>query len=135
MYRKKHLKGLVIAAACIVVLCEQVAEAAHARVTNVAMAGDGNVQFDITWDDSWRASWMESDTRWTNWDAAWIFVKYRKKGDPGWSHVTLSTNDADHSTPAGAEIDVGLTGTKGMGVFLYRSADGKGTWSNKGVKL
>jgi hypothetical protein len=122
-------------AACIVVLCGQVAEAANIRVANPAISGDGNVQFDITWEASWRASWKEADTDWTNWDAAWIFVKYRKEGDPGWSHATLSANDADHVAPAGAEIEVGLTGKKGMGVFLYRSAEGKGTWANKGVKL
>jgi len=132
---KKHLNGLVMAAACIAVLCGQVAEAAHMRVANVAVAGGGNVQFDISWDDSWRASWKEADTDWTNWDAAWIFVKYRNKDGASWSHATLSAKDADHAAPEGAEIKVGLTGTRGMGVFLYRSADGKGTWANKGVKL
>jgi len=131
---KKLLNGLVMAAVCVVVLCGQVAEAANVRVANVAMTG-GNLQFDITWDDSWRASWKEADTDWTNWDAAWIFVKFRKQGDPGWSHASLSTKDTDHSSPEGAEIDVGLTGTKGVGVFLYRSADGKGTWTSEGVKL
>ena len=135
MSDKKHLNRVVIAAACIVALCGQVTEAAQLRVTNVAGAGDGHVRFDITWKDSWRASWKESGARWTNWDAAWVFVKYRKKGDPGWSHATLSAKDADHSAPKGAEIDVGLTGKRGMGVFLYRSAEGKGTWTNKGVKL
>jgi formylglycine-generating enzyme required for sulfatase activity len=125
----------MIAAACIVVMCGQVSEAAKAQVANVDVLADGNVQFDITWDDSWRASWKESDTEWSNWDAAWIFVKYRGKSDEGWSHATLSRSDADHSAPEGAEIDVGMTGKKGMGVFLYRSAEGKGTWTNKGVKL
>ncbi len=135
MCHRKYLNCLVMAAVCIVVVCEQAAEAANIRVTDAAMATDGNVQFDVTWEDSWRASWKESDTDWTNWDAAWIFVKYRKQGDPGWSHATLSSKDSDHATPAGAEINVGLTGTKGMGVFLYRCAEGKGTWTNKGVKL
>ena len=135
MYHSKYLGGLVMAAVCIVVPCEQLAEAEDMRVTNVAMATDGNVRFDIAWDDSWRASWKEADTEWTNWDAAWVFVKYRKEGDPGWSRATLSANDADHSAPEGATIKIGLTGTKGMGVFLYRSAEGKGTWTNKGVKL
>ena len=135
MYRAKHLGGLVIAAACIVVLCDRVAESADLRVTDVAIAGDGKIQFDITWDASWRASWKESGSDWTNWDAAWVFVKYRKEGDPGWSHASLSTKDADHAAPEGAEIKGGLTGTRGRGVFLYRSAEGKGRWTNKGVKL
>jgi len=135
MSDKRYLNGLVIAAVSSAALCGQVSEAAELRVTNVAGVGDGHVRFDVTWTASWRASWTESGTRWTNWDAAWVFVKYRRKGDPGWSHASLSAKDADHSAPAGAEIDVALTGTRGMGVFLYRSAEGKGTWTNKGVKL
>ena len=135
MSDERYLGGVVVATVSIVGLCGQVAEAAQLRVTNVARTGDGHVQFDITSKASWRASWTESGTRWTNWDAAWVFVKYREKGDPGWSHATLSAKNADHSAPAGAEIDVALTGTRGMGVFLYRSAEGKGTWVNKGVKL
>ena len=135
MCHKTFLNGVVIAAVSLVALCGQGAQAAKLQVTNVAMVGDGGVQFDITWTDSWRASWTESGAKLTNWDAAWIFVKYRKKGEASWSHATLSAKDADHSAPKGARIDVGLTGAKSMGVFLYRSAEGKGAWTNKGVKL
>ena len=99
MSHKKLLGGLVMVAACIVVLSERVAQAARMQVTNVAVVTGGNLQFDIAWEDSWRASWKEGDTEWTNWDAAWIFVKYRKQGAPGWSHATLSVNDADHAAP------------------------------------
>jgi len=134
MTRKECIIGTIVAAVSVVALCGQVAQAAEVKVANVAVVV-GQVQFDITWTDSWRASWTESGTKLTNWDAAWIFVKYRKKGDPGWSHATLSPKDTDHSVPKGAEIDAGLTGKRGMGVFLYRSAEGKGTWTNKGVKL
>ena len=126
---------VVIAAVSIAALCGQAAQAAQLEVTNIAAIGGGQVQFDITWTDSWRASWTEAGTKLTNWDAAWVFVKYRKKGDTGWNHATLSAKDAYHSAPKGARIDVGVTGARGMGVFLYRSAEGKGTWTNKGVKL
>jgi len=129
------LKPRRLLALLTVMLCGQVAQAERLRVTDVALAAGGNVQFDITWNDSWRASWEESGTRYANWDSAWVFVKYREKGDPGWSHASLSTKDADHSAPAGAEMEVGLTGTRGMGVFLYRAADGSGEWACKGVKL
>ena len=124
-----------ILAMSITAMCGGVTQAAQLRVTNVGGAGGGQVQFDITWTDSWRTSWTESGAGLTNWDAAWIFVKYRKTGDAGWSHATLSDKDADHSPPKGARIDVGLTEKRGMGVFLYRSAEGKGAWTNKGVKL
>jgi len=126
---------LALAVACVAVACGRDAQAGNMKVENVAATEDGGVRFDISWDDSWRASWKEGDTEWTNWDAAWVFIKYRKQGDPGWSHASLCTKDADHSAPDGAEINVGLTGEKGMGVFLYRSAEGKGTWANKGVTL
>jgi hypothetical protein len=110
-------------------------EASLVRVTEVSATQDGHIQFDISWDDSWRASWKEAGTEWTNWDAAWVFVKYRKKGDKGWGHATLSTEESDHAAPAGAKLDVGVTGKKGTGVFLYRAENGKGPWANKGVTL
>ena len=124
-----------ILAVSIAMLCGQVANAAELTVTNVARVGADSVQFDITWPDSWRAAWSEAGTKLTNWDAAWIFVKCRRKGDAGWSHASLSPEGADHLAPKGARIDVGMTGKKAMGVFLYRSDDGKGIFVNKGVKL
>lgn len=129
------LKPRRLPALLIVMLCGQVAQAERLRVTDVAMGAGGNVQFDISWNDSWRASWEESDTRYASWDAAWVFVKYREKDAANWSHASLSSKDADHSAPSGAEMDVGLTGTRGLGVFLYRAADGSGEWACKGVKL
>jgi len=135
MYRKVLSRGLLILVVCVCVTGNRISEAAGIMVANTAVAQDGSVRFDIAWTDSWRASWKESDTQWANWDAAWIFVKYRKEDDPGWAHAGLSTKGADHSAPEGAKIKVGLTGEKGVGVFLYRSAEGKGTWTNKGVKL
>ena len=132
---QKYLAGVLIAAMTLAMPRGQVAQGAQMKVTNVALVGDGGVQFDITWTDSWRASWTEGGAKLTNWDAAWIFVKYRRKGDAGWSHATLSVKNGDHSAPKGAEINVGVTGKKGMGVFLYRGAEGKGAWTNKGVKL
>ena len=126
---------MLAAAVCIVAICGQAVQAANIQVANVTMGNDSMVQFDITWTDSWRASWMETGTDWANWDAAWIFVKYRKEGDQCWNHATLSTEKGVHSVQEGACIDIGTTAGRGMGVFLYRSAEGKGTWSNRGVKL
>jgi formylglycine-generating enzyme required for sulfatase activity len=76
-----------------------------------------------------------------NWDAAWVFVKFRKNGGD-WTHATL--NDTGHTVPAGASLDVGLVDTEssfnlstnpGVGVFIYRSADGTGTFSKTGFSL
>lgn len=115
-------------------------KANNIAVTNIGLSAGGAdwcyVQFDISWDNSWRASWTESGT-WTNWDAAWVFVKQHASGAIGYGHATLGTNDSDHTVPAGSVLDVGLNaaGDKGVGVFIYRSAEGSGTLSNNTVKL
>ncbi|MEI6436470.1 MAG: hypothetical protein WCP32_16710, partial [Bacteroidota bacterium] len=50
------------------------------NVSNVKLTGQNTtddfamVQFDISWDNSWRAASAPY-----NWDAAWVFVKYRIK--------------------------------------------------------
>ena len=125
--------------AVFIALSAGIATAANMGITNVTIAGGAPagstyVKCDISWDASWRASWTESGT-YTNWDAAWVFVKYRAEGETSWSHATLSTNDSDHTAPGGSTIDVGVTDTNGMGVFLYRSGEGFGSWTNTGVKL
>jgi hypothetical protein len=125
---------------------------ANMSVTNVALKSAlasglvADVQFDVKWDASWRASWTETavtpNVALTNWDAAWIFVKYRCRdgADTNWNHASLSTNNGDHSSPAGSTIKVGIStnGSSadfGAGVFLYRSANGSGSWTNSGVRL
>lgn len=102
------------------------------------------VGFDLSWDNSWRDTY--------NWDAAWVFVKFRTPvtfgGDDVWRHAWLSTNNADHTvgndSNTAATTHTGITsldgngntttgGTnQGMGVFLYRTALGNGaiTWQD-----
>lgn len=115
-------------------------------VTNISLgtrdAGTGNapISFDISWQNSWRSTGAGAPAP-NNWDAAWVFVKFRKNGG-NWAHASL--NDTGHSVPAGASLDVGLADTvasfniatnPGVGVFIYRSADGTGTFSPSGVSL
>lgn len=103
---------------------------------NTGIAVD--VRFDITWENSWR---IDPD----RWDAAWIFVKYRNATTGLWEHARLG-DDGDHSAGTGtpATISTGLLtpGTPfnagsnwGVGVFIHRSAEGSGTFSNTGVQL
>ncbi|MFZ4397043.1 MAG: hypothetical protein ACOYOU_15620, partial [Kiritimatiellia bacterium] len=72
-----------------------------------------------------------------SWDAAWVFVKFRKPETRVFSHATLSQDVARHAKPAGAALDMGLSddGTKGIGVFIYRDAVGQGANEFKGIKL
>jgi len=120
------------------------------RIANVTckpagIRGAGTVTFDLAWDHSWRAAWEVNEEqhggkgklKLESWDAAWVFVKFRKPGADGWSHATLSTDEADHKAPAGAVLDVGLTddGKRGVGAFVFRNAPGHGPNNWKGVTL
>lgn len=75
-----------------------------------------NVQFSISWKNSWRTSTNES-----NYDGCWIFVKYRKQSTSVWLHATL--NVTGQTEPAGSVLQIS---SDGKGVFIYRSADGTG---------
>ena len=71
------------------------------------------VEFDVGWKHSWRDD--------INWDAAWIFIKYRVERDE-WKHATLNYVDGTaksdgHGTSKGAMLS---TPADGKGVFIYR---------------
>ena len=86
------------------------------------------VKFDISWENSWRSS---SEIPY-NWDAAWVFVKYRINNGE-WLHAKLSNNAEQHVPPAESTIQPGRLG---LGVFLYQSSDGKCTnnWQNAQIR-
>lgn len=99
-------------------------------VTNISLTGQNTtsgttlVQFDISWENSWRISVAPN-----NWDAAWVFVKYRT-GSGNWNHATLNTTG--HTAPTGSTV---APSSDGMGAFIYRSYDGSGTFSLTDVEL
>jgi formylglycine-generating enzyme required for sulfatase activity len=77
------------------------------------------VRFDVSWDNSWRTT-----THQRNWDAAWLFVKYRTRASYEWHHATLnySTGTASsdgHIEPTGGTLKVT---SGGRGAFLYASS-------------
>jgi len=116
------------------------------KVTNpqrgALSGGSTSVSFDVTWTNSWRHTGSGAPAP-NNWDAAWIFVKFRKNGG-NWAHASL--NNTGHSTGSGtaATIAVGYPDTSsafniatnpGVGVFLYRSGDGAGIFATTGTSL
>src|SRR5687768_4786303 len=78
----------------------------NVQVNNVRLTGQNTtddfvmVKFDITWENSWRLAGGPA-----NWDAAWIFVKYRIGPGP-WTHAFL------HNT--GHETCMGMTTSNGL---------------------
>ncbi|WP_296386230.1 SUMF1/EgtB/PvdO family nonheme iron enzyme [Winogradskyella sp.] len=82
------------------------------------------VEFDLSWENSWRLSAGPS-----NWDAAWVFIKYRvNSGD--WIHAQL--NSSDFVAATGSIIDVSSDGT---GAFVYRDGDGSGDLNLQNMRL
>lgn len=88
-----------------------------------AAANTTQVQFDLSWENSWRVSFGPS-----NYDAAWVFVKYRVNGND-WEHATIS--DDGSVAPAGASLNP----TDNVGAFIYRSADGSGDNDFRDIQL
>jgi formylglycine-generating enzyme required for sulfatase activity len=87
-----------------------------------------NLQFDISWDNSWNASLTPS-----NWDGVWVFVKRQACSNNLWSHATVSTVSANHSVTGGVlQVDAVADG---MGVFVRRSALGNGNIASATVTL
>lgn len=109
-------------------------------ITNTTLTGSTGttvqVQFDLSWSNSWRGGGV------TNWDAAWVFVKFRTSATGTWRHAYL--NNTGHVAAAGSQIDLGLLtpGTAwspddnpAVGVFVYRNASGNGTLSLPATQL
>ena len=98
-------------------------------VKNVTTTGNNaanktiQVQFDMSWDNSWRDG--------INWDAAWIFMKY-KDANGLWQHVQLNTTGFANGTGTANTIQVG---SDKVGAFVYRSAAGTGTFSSTSMQL
>lgn len=106
----------------------------YVSITNVDLAtasgGARRVSFDISWPESWRGAsrptWVAASD---NWDAAWVFVKFRVSGGP-WRHATLAASG--HSGPSASVVTV--SGDR-VGAFVHRSASGYGTFAANGVGL
>ena len=103
---------------------------------NVRISGEPDVQlnttsdslsltFTLSWDNSWRDNF--------NWDAVWLFVKYKKEGSTdAWSHLYLG---GDQTGTSVLEIDPGNTGNQVVGAFVYRKSKGTGDIAGERVTL
>src|SRR5262245_10539666 len=91
------------------------------NVTSVPNTGYVQMQFDLSWDNSWRNS--------SNYDAAWIFCKFKDK-DGIWRHLNVTGNN-NVISPGYAII----TAPDFTGVMICRSAVGNGSVSLTGVRV
>ena len=96
----------------------------NVEVENISITGQNNaadtkfIELDVSWENSWRTSASPN-----NWDAVWLFAKYRLTSGTLWEHATLSSVNGDHVAPTGSQVSAV---SDGKGIFLYRDADGFG---------
>ncbi len=103
----------------------QQASANNIQVSNVSLngqnmsAGVNNaanfslVQFNISWDNSWRVS-----TGSANWDAAWVFVKFRVgQSNPTFTGASSSGTTVTVSSTANLRVGMPVRVTGGTGAF------------------
>ena len=76
-------------------------QANNLQITNLSVNwANQTVTFTISWENGWRLA-----TPPANWDAAWVFVKFRECNalqDP-WTHGQISTTLTEHTFPAQLE--------------------------------
>lgn len=105
------------------------AKANYMLVQNVTKLGNNpanktiQIQFDLSWQNSWRDS--------INWDAAWIFIKF-KNANGLWQHARL--NLAGFANGAGTSNTIKV-GSDSVGAFVYRSALGSGNFNATSIQI
>jgi hypothetical protein len=98
-------------------------------VQNVTTTGNNaanktiQVQFDLSWDNSWRDA--------INYDAAWLFIKF-KDANGLWQHALLNTTGFANGTGTANTLQV--TADQ-IGAWVYRSALGTGTFNSTSMQL
>jgi formylglycine-generating enzyme required for sulfatase activity len=138
--------GKLLAILSIVLIATTCTQANNISVSNISITGKNTtagtnnaanysmVKFNLAWENSWRSAAL-------NWDAAWVFVKYRVNGG-AWNHCNL--NNTGHTAATGSTIDAGLvtpssafniTTNPAVGVFIYKNADGNGNVNYQNVQL
>jgi formylglycine-generating enzyme required for sulfatase activity len=95
----------------------------------------------LSWENSWRTNNLNGDGV-ENWDAVWIFAKYRVNNTGEWKHVNFS--NSGHIVPNNTNLEVGLHNHKipfdqnsnpVVGMFLYRKNNGSGTFDINNLQL
>ncbi len=121
------MKRYLILFGCLL-LITRVSQANNVLVSNVLLgeqdeaSGTVFLEFDITWQHSWRTTAGPG-----NWDAAWVFAKYRPATGGAWKHVRLS-GAATHPT---ASVNV----QDERGAMVFRKFQGSGTIRFDDVRL
>ncbi|MBL1215460.1 MAG: SUMF1/EgtB/PvdO family nonheme iron enzyme [Ignavibacteriae bacterium] len=126
-----NIKTIVL---IFIFLINNILTANNISIQNVNLVGQVNnshtfVEFDISWDNSWRLD--NPSIIPSNWDAVWVFLKYKIAGELSWNHATLAISG--HLPAAGSTIS---TSSDAKGAFIYRANNGTGSvnWADTKLK-
>lgn len=115
----------------------------NVQVSNVRLTGQDTandftmVEFDISWENSWRYDGGPS-----NWDAAWVFVKYKVGSGGTWQQAWL--NNTGHQACNNVSVTSGLQNPElpfnsstnpVLGAFVYHAIPGAGTFVCQDIQL
>jgi len=99
------------------------------QATNISLQGQNitnqtwQVRFNLSWNNSWRDD--------INYDAAWVFIKFRIGNGP-WTHAILDTSGFVTGNGTATELRVS---PDGRGVMVNRAQQSSGTYSATGMEL
>lgn len=133
---RKYLSGTVLLAMFSIQVFASGIQVLNTSVTTNDDKKSAQVKFSLTWDHSWRLSDGPK-----NWDAAWVFIKYRTLPGDNWSHAYIK---ADGSlVPSNAALKIGnsmanvggVNTSVGVGAFIFRKDPGNGTVAFPDIEL
>jgi formylglycine-generating enzyme required for sulfatase activity len=115
----KYLQKKILFIFLLMLLCYSAAFANNISVSTVSLTGRDAVnhfimvKFDIAWEDSWRTSSGPN-----NWDAAWVFVKYKVRGNyVSSAGATSSGTTITVGSTTGLRVGMPVSKTGGTGAF------------------
>jgi len=91
------------------------------------IAKTASIRFNISWENSWRDA--------VNWDAAWIFVKFRRPQDSVWRYRHMTMSASGNNTGTGSATMKFAIPDDRKGAFYYRAGNGSGNIKMDSVKL
>lgn len=123
---RKASAQLIGALLCVFLLSAEQTKANNVQISGVSISGT-DISFNISWENSWYVSSLPG-----NWDAVWVFVKYKDCATTNWLHApTIATPTA---SPTFGVLQVDYAADQ-MGVFVRRIAVGTGNISATPVTI
>src|SRR2546430_8622562 len=84
----------------LLLLCMLTIPKAHANNITIGNLSYSQANSTVTFDLVWFNSWRSNTTSAVNWDAAWVFIKFRDCSAPPsaqFTHGLVSTNISSHN--------------------------------------